>query len=197
VTFDDERDAEDAIKSMDGAELDGRTIKVNKPQPPPPPPSPSPPPPSSPTPEDAPSLGLLALLILLVPIAYVLYVKLRFNGQVWKYYAWRFSHSNPYVVWRYLPSERRARVAMELFHPAMAASTSQASALSEEENPLDDLFKGIEGYSENYAATAAPPQPASPIKPPDKGAWDGSAWEGTNPPTSVDAAGAHRTQYRV
>ena len=33
VTFEDVRDAEDAMREMDGKEIDGRTLRVNKPQP--------------------------------------------------------------------------------------------------------------------------------------------------------------------
>jgi len=156
-------------------------------EPTPPPPSPSPSPDAVEEKAQAP-LGLLALLILLIPIAYVVYVKVRFNGQVGKYYSWRFSHSSPYVVWRYMPEERRTAFYQELFRPAAAAAAKVDS-------PVEAVAARTAtetAYTENYAASAVPPKPSgdaaeAPPKDPSDSAPD------KEPPK--ESAG--RTQYRV
>jgi len=59
-------------------------------------------------------LYLLFLLLLLIPIAWLMYVCIRYKGQERTYFKWRFSHSNPYVMWLYVPKERRDELWAEL-----------------------------------------------------------------------------------
>lgn len=141
------------------------------PLPPPPSPSPAPPPPLLPPPP-ALSGGALAVIIIAVLLlatffGYALYVKLRFNGQVWKYIAWRLSHSTPHVVWRYMPAERRNALYEELFgrNATSAASASEVAVVLDEDSdktekpsPASDKTEkpspAEEAYTENYTAAA-------------------------------------------
>merc|ERR1719324_776280 len=59
-------------------------------------------------------LYLLFLLLLLIPIIWLMYVCIRYRGQERTYFKWRFSHSNPYVMWLYVPKERRDELWAEL-----------------------------------------------------------------------------------
>lgn len=101
------------------------------PSPSPPPPSPSTPPPSSPDPSPPPPVAsppavddddgdgmaggaALVVLILFLPICFCLYVFVRYRGTEIKYLSWRFSHTNPFIVFGYMPKERRDALWQEI-----------------------------------------------------------------------------------
>lgn len=62
-------------------------------------------------------LPLLALLVLLPVLPVLLaaaYASVAYPGKVSTFVAWRFSHSSPNLLWRYVPEERRQEMRGEL-----------------------------------------------------------------------------------
>ena len=57
--------------------------------------------------EDTSMYGLFALIVLIFPLIFCVYVVATYGGQECKYLSWRFSHTNPFVVFGYMPKERR------------------------------------------------------------------------------------------
>lgn len=90
-----------------------QTVQVDAPSPPP---MPLPPLPSDNTGSDSGSAAIAAVAVVaLIPLAWLVYVKIRYNGKVGTYLKWRTTHSNPYIVWRYMPDERRAELYKQLY----------------------------------------------------------------------------------
>lgn len=92
----------------------------------------SPPPPPSPigdetekstsADDDDGLLALLVLLILLCPLGCAVYVCFRFPGRKRLYLRYRFSHSNPHVLFFYVPEEARGRMRSVLYGRKFAES---------------------------------------------------------------------------
>ena len=63
--------------------------------------------------EDAISTGdddesmVYIVFLLIPPIFFALYVMLTYRYVEFKYLSWRFSHTNPFIVFGYMPQERR------------------------------------------------------------------------------------------
>jgi len=168
----------------------------------PPPSSPSPPPPPSPSPPSPEALPLTApsslsggavaaiviiVLLLVIVAGYALYVKLRFSGRVGMYLSWRFAHSNPYLVWRYVPEERRNEMQRELF--GSSSSPDYIANYGAPETPTASPEKGREedAAKKTDAADAPGAEPADSSVAP-KIADDTAAAASKEPP---------KTQYRV
>ena len=45
--------------------------------------------------------------MLIFPLIFCVYVMMNYPGRECKYLSWRFSHTNPFVVFGYMPKERR------------------------------------------------------------------------------------------
>ena len=58
--------------------------------------------------------GLFALIVLIFPLIFCVYVMMKYSGQECKYLSWRFSHTNPFVVCGYMPKERRDALWQEI-----------------------------------------------------------------------------------
>ena len=65
--------------------------------------------------DDEKLLALLVLLILLIPILFYIWVKCRYGEQSGDYFAYKFSHNNPYIVVLYMPKERSEDLKNKLF----------------------------------------------------------------------------------
>jgi len=93
---------------------------------------------------------LLLLLLLLIPIFCVVYVLTNYKGNECKYLSWRFSHTNPYVFFGYMPKERRDALWREI----KAGKQPQTSIKSESQAATEKMDK------EDLKARAAGPSQA-------------------------------------
>lgn len=92
---------------------------------------------------------VLPLVFLLPPLFFLLCVKLRFKDKAGIYLRWRFTHSNPYVVWRYMAAERRSSLAAQLFGQVQPGQPKGQVVLS-----APDIAKRKEDkYGANYEQT--------------------------------------------
>ena len=108
----------EALKEKAAAVTVPAPEQAPSPAPPPSPPSPPPAPASPPTsPTDIGTLGsnvensmngsAWALLVLLLPLLCLGYVRFRYPSNVGLWFKYRFSHSNPIVIFFYVPTEAR------------------------------------------------------------------------------------------
>jgi len=114
---------------------------------PPPPESPLPPPPPPPPPiteeeedvstSDADDLSLIVFVVL-IPIFYALYVMIVYRGVEFKYLSWRFSHTNPFLVFGYMPKERREA----LWEEVKSRGKSKDMPMTNVSAPSDGPTKG-------------------------------------------------------
>jgi len=80
-------------------------------------------------------LLLLLLLLLLPPLLLAIYVRIYYAGNEAAYLRWRFSHSNPRVVWGYATSEHRS----ELWAKAAGESGEAKSSAELEPSSATDF----------------------------------------------------------
>jgi len=90
---------------------------------------PPPLPPLSPPPADGGSnlrlLLLLLLLLFLMPVFFYIYAWCAFGPKAGDYFKYSFSHSNPYIIFFYIPAERRKELGDSLFRRNSSSDTSE------------------------------------------------------------------------
>ena len=146
--------------------------RAPSPDPPPPPPA-NPPPPVTPPPlpppppnqplgvdgtditteEEDTSIYALFALVLLIPLFFCVYVMATYGDQAGKYLSWRFSHTNPFVVFGYMPKERRDALWQEIQEgkagtgPSSDAKVDLSTRDSKSDLPIKEGAAGAPGPS--------------------------------------------------